>query len=276
MNNNLNCKNTHRKNFCYVNNHSSNVTLFIPDWEYMTNPKKQHLLNTTVPNDAIYSKYICIHCSTRKRPVAKKDSTNEHYRCTKRCCPLPYHWTLCETCIQIQHFPIKANDAKRKRDAELFQKTFSRLPEDVQNLIRDYIPTAFAFTRISSRLFLEKTLKNGSRKLERCLINQSDRVLENVHGTLRSIDFSEHLSRMSKKNKNDHIKKKTIELYESLSDTYRSTLICDEDFWRLRVKEGVRQFIKRGEMMEHVQKLLCPTDIRKYLLPTSHSFNLTT
>jgi hypothetical protein len=151
-------------------------------------------------------------------------------------------------------------------DALNFQRTFSRLPEDIQHLIREYVPNIFAFTKASSRLYLEKTLRNGSRELSQHLKHQTNYVMTNVYGSLRCIYFAERLSRTSLEKKNKYIREKTQELYELLSDAHQTTIICDEDFWRFRINEGVRCLLRRCEIMQHIQKLLCPTDIRKYFV----------
>jgi hypothetical protein len=149
-------------------------------------------------------------------------------------------------------------------DAAKFQRTFSRLPEDIQNRISEYIPTAFALARISGRLFLEKTFRNGSREIERHLQNQSKKTMMNIHGALICIGFAENLSRTSLTDKHKYIRLKTREFYEYLSNAHRSTIICDEDFWRLRIHEGIRLLLRRNEILGHIKKLLCPSDIRQY------------
>lgn len=258
---NINSDKPNHRNFCYV---ASNTK--IPDLEYMNKAKKLFLLHNTTQEDQIYAKYICTNCSTRKSPVAKKDQENPHYRCIKSgCCPLPFHWNMCETCIQNRYFPVKVDDAKRKLDAHKFQRVFSKLPEDIQHLICEYVPTVFAFTRISSRLF------HRSRELGRHLHNQSNKTMANIHGALICIDFAEKRTRTSLTNKHKYIREKTMELYEYLSDAHCSTIICDEDFWRLRINEGLRLLLRRNEILEHIKKLLCPTDIRKYFAPVSEN-----
>ena len=263
---NLNCPNKQHRNFCYTVSNRYSIP-FIPDLEFMRKPQKLFLLENTTQFDTSYSKYICVNCSPRKRPVSEKDHTNPHFKCIKSCCPLPYHWNLCESCIKNQHFPIKLNDAKRKMEAEQFQKTFSKLPEDIQRVIFEYVPTAvFAFTQISGKLFLEKTLGNGSRKLERNLSNQPNSVLHNVYGALICVDFAEKLSKTTLKNRNKYTCEMMKLFYNELCDSHKTLIICDEDFWQLRINEGVRQLLKRNEILQHIQKLLCPNDIRKYLL----------
>lgn len=262
---NLNSNKPNHRNFCYVVSRTT-----IPDLEYMQNLKKQTLLQNANPDDLIYAKYICANCSIRKTPVAKKDPANPHYGCIKSgCCPLPFHWNLCSTCIQTQYFPMKVEDPKRKIDAAKFQQVFSKLPEDIQNLICEYVPTVFAFTRISGRLFLERKLRNGNRDLENHFRNKSKKTMSNIHGALICVDFAKKLSKTSLENKHKHIREKTRELYEYLSEAHRSTIVCEEDFWRLRTNEGVCYLLKKNEMLEYIKKQLCPTDICKYFASTT-------
>lgn len=257
---NLNSNKPNHRNFCYVKSRTT-----IPDLEYMQNKTKQILLQGANPDDQIYAKYICMNCSIRKMPIMKKDPANPHYGCIKRgCCPLPFHWNLCSTCIQNQHFSVKVDDAKRKMDAMKFQQVFSKLPEDIQNLICEYIPTVFSFTRISGRLFLERTLRSGIRDIVGHFHNQPNKTMSNIHGTLICANFAEKLSKTALKNKHKYIIEKTKELYEYLSDAHCSTIICDEDFWRLRIDKGVRALLKKNEILEYIKKQLCPSDIRKY------------
>ena len=261
---NLNSSKQNHINFCFI---ATNT--IIPNYEYTNKPYRLFLLNNSPPNDSIYAKYICVNCSPRKRSVAKKDPSNPHFRCIERCCTLPYHWNLCNDCIQNIYFPLKVEDPKRRKDALKFQQTFSRLPEDIQHFIREYIPNVFALTKVSSRLFLEKQLKNGSRDLALHLKTQPKKVMQNIYGALICVDFAEKLTRTSLENKHKYIREKTKQLYEYLYDAHCSTLICDEDFWRLRINEGVRHLLKRCEIMEHIKKLLCPIDIRKFCVPIS-------
>ena len=262
---NLNSNIKSHQHFVYV---ATNT--FIPDFERTIKSDKLRL-SKSHPEDSIYAKYICINCSPRKMRIAKKEPSNPHFGCTKKCCPLPYHWNLCESCIKNQHFPIKVNDEKRRMDALKFQQIFSKLPEDVQELIREYIPMVFAFVKISSRLFLEKTLRNGSRELSQLLRNLPSKVMMNLYGALVCVDFAKIIVRTTRENKRKYIRQMATEFYEYMTNTYRSTIICDEDYWKLRMNNGVRYLLKRSEILEHIKTILCPTDIRKYFIQMSES-----
>lgn len=129
-------------------------TRCIPNLEFSSCDEKKHRIKTTNQNDPMYSEYICINCCYKKNPVAKKDETNPHFRCIKQCCPLPYHWTLCETCIDIQFKSPPVDDPKRKSDADKFRLTFSKLPDDIKRVIGEYLPVAFSFIDESNKTML--------------------------------------------------------------------------------------------------------------------------
>jgi hypothetical protein len=123
----------------------------IPEVEHVLSDEKKRRVKTTTSEDEMYSAYICVRCCYRKQPVVKKDPANPHYKCTRKCCPLPYHWNMCQTCINIQYHTVKVNDPTRKSEAEKFQRIFSKLPEDIQRLVGEYIPGLFSFIRESSK-----------------------------------------------------------------------------------------------------------------------------
>jgi hypothetical protein len=108
---------------------------------------------------------ICSHCRSQTRTVVKKDTANPHYGCIEKCCAMLYQWNMCAFCIQDTHFPV--SEETRNAEVARFQRNVSRLPDDVQRYISEFIPhvfyyfSAFDAFRRNGRFFasLDKYLK---------------------------------------------------------------------------------------------------------------------
>jgi hypothetical protein len=91
---------------------------------------------------------ICAKCSW-VGVLAKKNLHNSHYGCTDYCCPLLHQWNVCDDCLaetRKKFNPIRYSDRH-------FQRVFSRLPDDVQRYIGEFVPHVFAFVKMSGQLF---------------------------------------------------------------------------------------------------------------------------
>jgi hypothetical protein len=105
---------------------------------------------------------ICSRCHSQTRTVAKKDAANPHYGCIDKCCAMLYQWNMCTFCIQEKHFPFS-----EEPEVARFQRNVSRLPDDVQRYISEFVPDLFSYLsafdafRRNGRFFasLDKYLK---------------------------------------------------------------------------------------------------------------------
>ena len=94
----------------------------------------------------------CSYCELDRRKVAKKYPANPHYGCIRRCCPMLHYWDMCSYCIQNVHHPIVQDAETRRTEVVKFQRVFSRLPEDTQLYIVEYVPQVFTFVRSLNRV----------------------------------------------------------------------------------------------------------------------------
>jgi hypothetical protein len=101
---------------------------------------------------------ICAECWPIVRPCAKKASDNPHYGCVQKCCSFLHRWTVCESCIDHHLNPLKVDNPARMREAEKFRRVFSRLPDDVQRHILEYVPAVFEFVRLVARIPRDRLL----------------------------------------------------------------------------------------------------------------------
>lgn len=86
--------------------------------------------------------------------LAKKNKHNDHYGCTDYCCPLLHQWNVCEDCLAMTRtnfHPVKYPE--RQVEHLKFQSVFSRLPDDVQRYIGEFVPQVFDYVVMSGRLF---------------------------------------------------------------------------------------------------------------------------
>jgi hypothetical protein len=227
--------------------------LIFPEYHLPNREDRILAMKTAGPDSFAYKKYICTHCPDRKKMVARKDPSSAHYRCIKKCCPLAYHWNLCAVCIETIHSPVKESDLKRRSDAARFQRIFSKLPEDLQKYVAEYVPDVFVFVRLSGRLLL-----NGANQFD-MYANQPLCIWVQISNVLRAIDYVDgHMNRVE-------IRERLKKLYQSLVDAHLGHVITDKDFWDFR-GEVIRCFVKRMQVLHRIQKVLCPATLHKYLV----------
>ena len=106
---------------------------------------------------------LCAKCGFDRRPLAKKHETSNHYGCTRSCCPLIHQWNVCDYCLRESLNPM--TPAKRKADAERFRRVFSRLPEDMQRLVEEYVPQIFGMVRLCGRFISGCVVPSARRYL---------------------------------------------------------------------------------------------------------------
>ena len=109
---------------------------------------------------------LCSNCRIKTRNLVEKEPSNPHFGCTKECCPLLYQWNMCSYCIQDTHFPVIKDENSRHSEVVTFQNVFSKLPDDIQHYIGEYVPHMFSYLKsinqlIHGHLFcsLERQLK---------------------------------------------------------------------------------------------------------------------
>ena len=240
----------------------------LPELISMKRTEKILAIKTTNADSDLYQKCICTNCPSRQNMVAKKDLRNPHYRCVKKCCPLPYHWNMCQNCIESIHLRVKTDDPKRLSDAATFQRVFSKLPEDLQKCVAEYVPDVFEFARCSGRLLLDRKLGQNNKFILQLAghMKQPPDIWNLVCKALHKIHYDEGLGIATKSNSAEiEICQRLKKLYQSLYEAHLGHVITDQDLWDSR-GEVIRTFAKRLIVLGRIQQILRPATLHKYLV----------
>jgi len=187
---------------------------------------------------------VCNYCVLPRRRVAKKQETDPHYGCTKNCCLMLHYWDMCETCIQAQHFPgsIQTSDPKT------FQRVFSKLPEDIQHIIVEYVPQVFKYVKKANRLLVSNLLPSMESKLKHSTRQAWSAILNELKDVYAVDGLSSRLSRKK-------ICEKTKECYKNVYNT-QTQPIREEDFWTHQESHiGISRNIKLIDALNYVQNI---------------------
>ena len=190
---------------------------------------------------------ICSHCELARRTCAKKDPANPHYGCTKKCCLMLHYWDMCSYCIDARYPKVPVEEDPEKRHAEVvtFQRVFSRLPEDVQRYISEYVPQVFTFVSSINRMV------RGNWNIERHLKSPKS-VWSKVQNVLinRCAGFG-LTSRSSRK----QIYEKTKDLYKRVYNAQYQQIV-EKDFWAHKPYAGVFYNNRLIDVLEAIQLIL--------------------
>ena len=190
---------------------------------------------------------ICSHCELVRRKCAKKDPANPHYGCTKKCCLMLHYWDMCSYCIDARYPKVPVEEDPEKRHAEVvtFQRVFSRLPEDVQRYISEYVPQVFTFVSSINRMV------RGNWTIERHLKSPKS-VWSKVQNVLinRCAGFG-LTSRSSRK----QIYEKTKDLYKRVYNAQYQQIV-EKDFWAHKPYAGVFYNNRLIDVLEAIQLIL--------------------
>lgn len=191
---------------------------------------------------------VCSHCDINCRKCAKKDAANPHYGCTKKCCPMLHYWDMCTICIQDMHPQVPVDDPeKRHAKVVTFQRVFSKLPEDIQHYISEYVPQVFTFVRS----FGELIRGNGFGNIEKHL-KLPKSVWSKVKNELNDRYVVLGLTSQSSRKQ---ICEKTKDLYKRMYNT-RYQQIVEKDFWSHKPWSGVFYNMKLVNALESVHTIL--------------------
>jgi hypothetical protein len=188
---------------------------------------------------------ICAECWPIVRPCAKKASDNPHYGCTQKCCSFLHRWTVCESCIDHHLNPLKVDNQARMREAEKFRRVFSRLPEDVQRQILDYVPAVFEFVRLVARIPSDRLLDSYTN-LPKSAWQTSLNFMRNYYmGTGLN-------SNSSRKAICDEVKRQR----EAVSNTDETYIIRDYDYIQSMTWKGVRFANRKALVLNQIKDCL--------------------
>ena len=201
---------------------------------------------------------ICSNCPNRCRPVAPKCVTNSHYGCINKCCPLAYHWNMCEECISSAFYPVTVEDPARRAVAEKFQRVFSKLPDELQRLIGEYVPEAFAFVKLSGNIIRARSFRNGVSQF----CNLPRKIWVSVCCALTNAGLERDLRKSSTIfDINACVKK----IYARIYNEYRTYIIQDSDFWHKMHNWGIILFTNYSIVFTKIMRILRPDTIQPYL-----------
>jgi len=168
---------------------------------------------------------LCSYCRLDRRKVAKKDAADPHYGCTNKCCPMLHYWDMCSYCIKDFHHPVVPDEEKRRTEVVKFQRVFSRLPEDAQLYISEYVPHVFAFVGSFNRVI-------GSR-----LFGTVERQLNLPKSTWTKVQHELHnryaVRGLTSQSSRKQICEKVKDLYKRMYKKQHQQ-ITEQDFWAHR------------------------------------------
>jgi len=190
---------------------------------------------------------ICSHCKLARRACAKKDPANPHYGCTKKCCLMLHYWDMCAYCIDARfpQAPVVEDPAKRHAEVVTFQRVFSKLPEDVQRYISEYVPQVFTFATSMNRLVRGNWNIERHLKLPKSLWSQVQNELANRYAVF---GFTSRSSR-------DQICERTKDLYKRMYKAQYQPIV-EKDFWTHKPYAGVFYNNRLVNVLEAIQLIL--------------------
>lgn len=125
---------------------------------------------------------MCGQCQTKVRPVERKQPGDAHYGCAKKCCPLLHQWDMCKDCIVLVHFPtlLVEDENRRRYKANQFRIVFSRLPDDLQRYVGEFVPQIFEFVRLSKMVISDPDFANFDKyaKLPKAVWHEAAQTME--------------------------------------------------------------------------------------------------
>ena len=192
---------------------------------------------------------ICSHCELVRRKCAKKDPANPHYGCTKKCCLMLHYWDMCTYCIEERHpkAPVVEDSEKRHAEVVKFQRVFSKLPEDVQRYISEYVPQVFTFVRSFGELLRGNRLGPIERhlKLPKSVWSQVQNVLID-----RCAGFG-----LTSRSTRKQICERMKDIYKRMYNA-QCQQITEIDFWSHKPWSGVFYNMKLVNTLKAVHNIL--------------------
>ena len=196
---------------------------------------------------------VCKNCGIASREVVRKLPTNPHYGCYEECCSMLHQWDLCIQCIETKYFPCRIDDSDRRADAAKFQRVFSRLPDELQRVVEEYVPQVFALVRLQGRVLIDRSFEKIQRgvRLPRAIWNQ---IMEEMEGSgIRTPIGGYTLKRLSREALFMVLRGE----YKKMYSVHRFHVIDDEDFWS-HWKYGRMFFrLKAANMFNKVSAIVC-------------------
>jgi hypothetical protein len=190
---------------------------------------------------------ICSHCELDRRKCAKKDAANPHYGCTKKCCLMLHYWDMCSYCIEDRHtqVPVFQDEEKIRAEVVTFQRVFSKLPEDIQRYISEYVPQVFTFVTSINRIVRRHWNIERHLKLPKSVWSEVQNVLANQYAVF---GFTSRSSR-------NQICERTKDLYKRMYKAQYQPIV-EKDFWTHKPWSGVFYNTKLVNTLEAVHAIL--------------------
>ena len=190
---------------------------------------------------------LCTHCLLKYRKCAKKDVANPHYGCIETCCVMLHYWDMCTFCIQDLHLSSTQVEEERHAEVARFQRGVSKLPDDVQRYISEFVPQVFSFVRSFGKL-----RRNGQffASLEKHL-NLPKSTWDKAHWSMIVVFAAFRLSKNASRQKIcDTVKQLYKEIYQINSHQLR-----EDDFWQHTRFKGIGFHSWQIQAFEEIQTL---------------------
>ena len=151
--------------------------------------------------------------------------------------------------------------------AELFQKTFSRLPQDIQMYISEFLPNVFSLTKLTGTIILDRKFACDYHSLTKYSHITKDGWTR-IYNTLQSIRFSNNLCKRSN----------PIYFFERISELYKNIYLghykyaVNKDEYSLPNRNLIKNQKKSERLiemvlaMQEIKKVLRPGTIRRFLV----------
>ena len=190
---------------------------------------------------------ICSKCHIKTRTLVEKDPSNPHYGCTEKCCPLLYQWNMCTYCIQDNHFPVVKDEETRHAEVVTFQRVFSKLPEDTQHYISEYVPHIFDYVKSLNGLIRDHLFCSLERqpKLPKSTWNLVKEKLYNSH----AVDGINSV--LTSRSTRTHIYERVRQQYKLVYNT-QFTPFEEADFW---THHQISKIFRNNDLLKILEKV---------------------
>ena len=190
---------------------------------------------------------VCSYCELRNRTVEKKDVANPHYGCVEKCCRLLHYWDMCSFCIQEVHLSGSQSDEKRPTEVARFQRGVSRLPDDVQRYIGEFVPQIFSFVCSFGTL-----RRNGQffASLDK-YVKLPKSTWEKAHYSMITVFAAFHLSKNANR---QQICEAVKQLYKEFYQI-NSRKIREDDFWQHKLHNGIGFHARQMRSLKEIQTI---------------------
>lgn len=159
----------------------------------------------------------------------------------------------------------KLHSKNRLKEMELFRKTFSRLPQDIQMYISEFLPNIFSVTRLTATIIRDRKFACDYNSLTKySCITKDD--WNRIYKILSRIRFANNLC----------AKSNPIYFFERISELYKNiycghyTYIIENYEYSLsspiKCQKKSERLIEMVQAMQEIKKIMRPGTIKRFLV----------